>query len=690
MITESKLARTIRALLIGAPIVLLAACGDGDDGKDGVKGTDGAPGATALTKVTTLAANEQCPYGASLLQAGVDTNANGALDVAEIQSESTVCSAASATTQMLASTATIKFESIAAPATNYEKRQIQVGQAKAIDGETETLLNVDYHILARSGDMFGDIAFGQLINSEGQPLYSEDGSRKISDSNEFTSLLPIGDRLFSVSQIESRPGAMFMMELDQKAENGELSVKKMWQLDMSGVNGGWVHCAGSVTPWNTHLASEEYEPDARSLATGADALADSYSAPFLEYYDNDPAKWNPYHLGWPIEVAIDASKSAPDASLTKHYSVGRLAFELAYVMPDQKTMYLTDDGTNVGFYMYVADTAGSLTAGTLYAMKWNQTSAEGMGKADLSWISLGHATDADIKPYVDGDSITNFAAIFDSASPVDNVCPTGFSSINQNGIGQECLKVKEGMAQVASRLETRRYAAIMGATTELRKEEGVTFDPTRNKLYVAMSEIGRGMEDFKSSGKASNSYDMGGNNHIKLAGYNKCGGVYQLDVATDAVIGSDYVAQNMAGLIQGIPATTGMATTAEIAANPPVFNNGMNKCNIDGIANPDNVTYMSGHDQLIIGEDTGSGHQNDVIWAYDLAASSLARIQTTPYGSETTSPYWYPNINGWAYLTSVIQHPYGESDGDKDTGTGENRAYTGYVGPFPAKKAAEE
>ena len=690
MIIESKLAKTIRALLIGVPVVFLAACGDGDDGKDGIDGVKGADGAAALTKVITLGASEECQYGATMLQAGVDTNGNGELDEAEVQSESTVCSAASANAQMLSSTATIKFASIAAPATNYEKRMIQVGQAKAIDGDTETQLNVDYHILARSGDMFGDVAFGQLINSEGQPLFSEDGSRKISDSNEFTSLLPIGDRLFSVSQIESRPGAMFMMELDQKAENGELSVKKMWQLDMSGINGGWVHCAGSVTPWNSHLASEEYEPDARSLITGTDALANSYSAPFLEYYDNDPAMWNPYHLGWPIEVSIDASKSVPEATLTKHYSVGRLAFELAYVMPDQKTTYLTDDGTNVGFYMYVADTAGDLSAGTLYAMKWNQTSAEGMGAADLSWISLGHARDADIKPYVDGDSITTFAAIFDSASPVNNICPTGFSSINQNGRGQECLKVKDGMDIVASRLETRRYAAIMGATTELRKEEGVTFDPTRNKLYVAMSEIGRGMEDFKSNGNASNSYDMGGSNDIKLAGYNKCGGVYQLDVAADTGIGSDYVAQNISGLIQGIPAVTGMATTAEIAANPAAFNNGMNKCNIEGIANPDNVTYMSGHDQLIIGEDTGDGHQNDVIWAYDLGATTLARIQTTPYGSETTSPYWYPNINGWAYLTSVIQHPYGESDGDKDTGTGENRAYTGYVGPFPAKAASAE
>lgn len=76
------------------------------------------------------------------------------------------------------------------------------------------------------------------------------------------------------------------------------------------------------------------------------------------------------------------------------------------------------------------------------------------------------------------------------------------------------------------------------------------------------------------------------------------------------------------------------------------------------------------------GEDT-SAHQNDVVWYYDFAKgyggakrmlksdATLTRMLTTPYGSETTSPYWYPNINGWAYIMAVVQHPYGESDQEK-------------------------
>lgn len=592
------------------------------------------------------------------------------------------------TNKLLPKDATIAFAGVKAPVTDAEKRAILASDATITTGSDSMPLDLEYNVFARSGDTFDHAVFGQLVDKQGNPLSKEDGSPSIANSNEFTSLLPRGERLFSVSQFESRPGAMFLMELNQNTENGELSVKDAWQIDQSGVNGGWVHCAGSVTPWSTHLASEEYEPNARNLVTGADAAANRYAAGFLDYFNGDESQWNPYQVGWNIEVDVQAdSSAAPTATSKKHYAMGRLAFELSYVMPDEKTVYMTDDGTNVGLYMFVADKAGDLSAGTLYAMKWNQTASTGVGAADLDWIDLGHATSAELSDYIEGTNQLAFTDIFATADANDdNSCPDGFTSINAGGNGQECLQVKPGMEKAASRMETRRYAAMMGATTELRKEEGITFDPTRSKLYLAMSEVARGFESFKKNGAESSSYDLGGPNHIQLEGFNRCGAVYQLDVASDATIGSSYVAKNMSALVAGVPATDSYGDGVQ---NPIVANSAdyadNNKCHIDGISNPDNVTYMSGWDILIIGEDTGSGHQNDVIWAYDFGTQALTRIQTTPYGSETTSPYWYPNINGWGYLTSVVQHPYGESDSDKDTGSGENRAYTGYVGPFPAK-----
>ena len=623
-----------KAILLAMTASMLVACG-GEDGKDGANGTNGTDGV----------AGDSAPVADT-----VDDTVSGVLAI---------------------DPTSIVFTEVEAPLTDAEKRSVMASEV-TVDGK---VYGGAYKTLVRSGDDVNGIYFGQLVDESGSVLKGDDGSIEISDSNEFTSLLPIGDKLFSVSQFESRPGAMFLMELNQDETNGELSVKTMSQIDQSGIDGGWVHCAASVTPWTTHLASEEYEPNARTLVTGTDAESNGYSSGMLDYYA-DSSQWNPYYYGWNIEVVV--SEDA-EVNSTKHYAMGRLAFELSYVMPDKKTTYMTDDGTNVGLYMFVADTEEDLSAGTIYAAKWNQTSSEGIGAADLEWISLGHATDAEIQDHVkgtNGKSVATFADIFTTADATGSVCPDTFTAVNAGGKGLECLKLVDGMETAASRLETRRYAAYMGATTEFRKEEGVTFDSKRNKLYVAMSAVEKGMMDDDASS------DEGGPNHIALDEKNSCGGVYELDVAANADMGSDYVAQNMVGLIAGRPVDgSGYGDTTEPQAAG--YETG-NKCHIDGLANPDNVTYMSGYDKLIVGEDTGSGHQNDVIWAYDFTTEELVRIQTTPYGAETTSPYWYPNINGWAYMMSVIQHPYGESDGSENTGVGEARAYTGYVGPFPA------
>ena len=80
----------------------------------------------------------------------------------------------------------------------------------------------------------------------------------------------------------------------------------------------------------------------------------------------------------------------------KHYNLGRMAFELPLVMPDQKTVYLTDDGDNVMFGMFKADRPADLTCGTLYGAKVTQTSDVLGGTFDIDWISLGHACDDDL------------------------------------------------------------------------------------------------------------------------------------------------------------------------------------------------------------------------------------------------------------------------------------------------------
>ena len=43
------------------------------------------------------------------------------------------------------------------------------------------------------------------------------------------------------------------------------------------------------------------------------------------------------------------------------------------------------------------------------------------------------------------------------------------------------------------------------------------------------------------------------------------------------------------------------------------------------------------------------------MWAYDLNSGALTRIASTPYGAEATSPYYYPDVNGFSYVLAVAQ-----------------------------------
>jgi secreted PhoX family phosphatase len=441
-----------------------------------------------------------------------------------------------------------------------------------------------------------------------------------------------------------------------------------------------------VTPWGSHLGSEEYEPDAKKGAESAKTMA-----PFFGGGDTlggDVAKPKPYYYGYPVEVAV--TSAAGDHVVSKHYSMGRFAHELSYVMPDRKTVYQSDDGTSVGFFMYIADNAGSLSAGTLYAAKWHQTSPAGesaLGEADIEWLELGHASDAEISKLIDAG--IGFSDIFTAADPAaDGSCGDGMRSINANGIGEECLALVPGQELAAAFLETRRYAAYLGATTELRKEEGITFDAVSGRLFVAYSEVQYGMEDRKKNGAASDKYDVGTSNDVKLR-FNTCGAVYAYDVGSVRGIQSRYVVTHTRGLLAGRMTTAvdpdklDPATIDAYSADSPFAGN---TCDINGIANPDNLTFVPGQNLLLIGEDSTDGHENDAVWAYDLDSGTLARLMTTPYGAETTSLYYYPNIGGYAYIMTVAQHPYGESDQDKLQTPGDKHSYMGVLGPLPAQR----
>lgn len=570
--------------------------------------------------------------------------------------------------------AEVRFSPVPVPQSPAEKAAITVSPSVTINGASYP---IGYHTILRSGERSGDHVFGQLIDATGQPIVAADGSPLISNSNDFASLLNLPSGLFMVSHFEDRPGAMYLTELQQDAD-GLLTALRTRPIDFSSVKGGWVHCAGSVTPWQTHLGSEEYEPDARFMdpATG---YIDDYYAPMADYYGGDLLALNPYDYGWVTEVAVS---NFDETSVVKHYAMGRVSVEMALVMPDQRTVYISDDGTNVGLYLFHADKKADLSAGHLYALRWQQTGSEQGGQALAQWVPLGHASDSDIQPLLE-QRIT-FGDLFDSADPDDSgQCPAGFVSVNHghdDGL-HECLRLRPGMEQAASRLETRRYAAMQGATTELRKEEGLSHDPTSNRLFIAMSEVDQGMEDNMRYGQADDRYDSGGPNHIRLP-MNRCGAVYGMSLGLGILQGSwwsRYSGKHIVAVLSG-RMTQALDPTSSIVYDPagPLA---ANRCDVEAIANPDNISFIPAANTLLVAEDSDY-HENNMAWAYDLGAGHLTRIQTAPLGAEITSFDYYPNINGHGYLMSVIQHPFDDYE-DAAPDAQARHAVTGYIGPFP-------
>ena len=135
---------------------------------------------------------------------------------------------------------------------------------------------------------------GGLFDVNGDPLTDEYG-QMASDAADGTSLMVIPDMgskypkalgtLAMVTQFEYRevppgwpgyyvgpytgywsklPALMSLSELAQNKRTGALKVVDYDPIDFSGVNGGWIHCGSTLSAWNTHIGSEEYEPDAKT------------------------------------------------------------------------------------------------------------------------------------------------------------------------------------------------------------------------------------------------------------------------------------------------------------------------------------------------------------------------------------------------------------------------------------------
>jgi len=578
-----------------------------------------------------------------------------------------------------------------------------------------------YNVLYSSGDSIGDWKGGTVVDKTGAPLAAmlDDAGDILAygpfyaRSPDANSLIVKGDDLNLITHFEydteapsaknpnkmvslygQLPMVMNRAELKQHRD-GSLSTEDLHNISMNDVNGLWIPCAGELTPWNTHIGGEEYEPDARTYENKPLTPMNRFlGTTGLTTHEGGA---NPYHYGLATEVKL---KHDDETKVTKHYAMGRLANELAHILPDGRTAYKGDDGKDVVLTMFVADRANDLSAGTLYAAQLDQLDATHGGKFKTRWIRLGHASDAEIETMVNNG--IRFSDIFEAVSATDYAANpaaypgfrpvfvyTGTKGTNSNKL--EYLKVKNGMDKAAAFLETRRYAAYMGATTEFTKMEGETSNNADKKLYIAMSYVERAMLDGKNADRPRDDIRLSGNAK-DLA----CGAVYESNLRggqrdTDGNrINSQWVATDLAGMILGAKKPAGQTVGK------------YDSCNTEKMANPDNIKYSDALRTLFIGEDSGN-HMNNFIWAYPVDSGALTRIATGRFGQEWTGLAIVDNLNGYSYILSNVQHPGAAHDTAKYKplmtadgvdfeafrGAVDQRGAVGYYGGLPAIKVVQ-
>ncbi len=588
--------------------------------------------------------------------------------------------------------ASIKFVPLALSANDEEKKIMRVSSSLSVTYKDARVVKypLSYKTFAKMGDSIGTGTIGLMSDKNKTPLTKSDGSQDISDGPDGNSLINVGDKTYLITHLEEAPGELYHTEV--KIEGDSLKAVTTKPVDLSSIGGTVINCASSKTSYGSHLGGEE---DYSLNSIYADSNSPFYADCALDGTSNDTSgksnyfcryvngmqkylldnnidktngyngdRFSPYNYGYIVEVQPQADGSN---KVAKHYVTGKYTPELASMMPDNKTVYMSDDGTAKGLWKFVSDKKISEFRadweGTLYAAKVTQISADNGGSFDLSWVELGHAKDSEIKAMI--DSKMKITDIFDIAKPnTSNSCEAGFTLVYEDST-MECLKLKSGKETEASFLESRKYAAYKGATIEFRKEEGLTYDKDSNALYVAMSSVEKSMEDnYKGTEPA---------NHIKLA-KNICGAVYKVS------LDSSYSGTKMEAMVVGKPLNQGDNYANEWTCSP------------EGISNPDNITYI-GHHTLLISEDT-TKHINNMSWVYNTVDKSMTRIASLPIGGEVTGVD-VGVVSNKGILMINTQHPFKDNpkaqDGSKpNTALIENatdeqlKAEIGYIDGIPA------
>lgn len=463
----------------------------------------------------------------------------------------------------------------------------------------------EYQVLGQTGDTFdGKLAagLGHIYTLDEQTLILEN------DMPDFNGYVSTGDgEGYLFSNWEELPGGMSRMKIEKDAQ-GAWTVTDAMMLDFSPVWGTAANCFGSMTPWNTPLTSEEWVVD-----SAVDSTTDADWNDPDEIANNSrlgrmweltaPDASNPYKYGYIAEVT-EATSDAP--VIVKHFALGRFEHENATVMPDGKTVYLSQDDTGGVFFKFVADTAEDLSAGTLYGAKLVQDAGQNDPATtgfDVTWIEIGSGDNATIQAWIneyDGIGTDDYVEGQSSYITMEDVqaWADGDATYPLAADGGSAVTAGEPMDDRAAFLESRAAARLKGATAEWRKLEGISINHDRAKeavegvdliedeivtnayLYIGIADIDNTMTDDEG--------DMQLSARVK-----DCGGVYR------ARLGENYDIARIEPVVMGSTYRSSLT--------------GAERCDVNNLSQPDNVIVMK-DGRILIGED--GFQENNTLWMY--------------------------------------------------------------------------
>ncbi|MEX1668144.1 alkaline phosphatase PhoX [Zhongshania guokunii] len=452
----------------------------------------------------------------------------------------------------------------------------------------------NYMVLAQQSDaLVSGKEMGDIIAADGSTLL------KSSNDPDFNAAVSDGGTgYFLYSNWEDRPGGMSRIAL-----TSSYGVTQEGMIDFSSVKGTWVNCFGTLSPWGTPLTSEELYFDNTADWYNINNNEAKSIAEYLGLPTDGSGAWgNPYNYGYIMEIGTEgtvAAANVADVKVNKLELLGRFSHENAIVMPDLRTVFLSDDGGNTVFFKFVADTASDLSAGKLYAAKVTQSA----GVSDpaeaafaVEWVLIATGTEAAIEA-----AIASFDGTVGEAKQItaQQINDYAEAKLNQDLDTSGTIASNPFADDRIGFLESRKAAAALGATAEFNKMEGVNINRgladawwsngaangAQAYMYMAMSDTTGAMSD--------------GAGAIQLDGTNgKCGAVYRMKLV-----------KNSAGLVD-------VTTLAPAVVGGPYYGSrSTNRCNTNNISNPDNLIILD-DGRVLIGEDTGN-HQNNIIWLFE-------------------------------------------------------------------------